>query len=123
MGKNETERFLRFLGLCRRAGKTVHGTPLVCLALAGKKKPCLVILAADVSSGTAKKVESKCGFYQVPLIKTEATTEEMAHAVGKTGALAAVAVTDENFAKELSTINVYERTPPTSRRKGEEYAE
>lgn len=123
MGKNETERFLRFLGLCRRAGKTVHGTPLVCRALAEKKKPCLVILAADVSEATAKKVKNKCGFYGVSLLQTEATTEALAHAVGKTGVLAAVAVADENFAKELMRMNVYERTPPVSRRKGEEYAE
>ena len=42
----ETERCLRFLGLCRRAGKTVHGTPLVCTALAAKRRLISAYLTA-----------------------------------------------------------------------------
>lgn len=119
-----TERFLRFLGLCRRAGQTVHGTPLVCLALAKKKPPCLVILSAGASAGTRKKVENKCSFYHVPLLLTEASPEEMAHAVGKTGVLAAVGVTDGNFARELCKIHAQGKESSGTREDhGENYAE
>ena len=99
------QQFLRFLGLARRAGKTVHGTPLICTALATKKPPCLVIMSLGASENTQKKLSNKCLFYKVPLLLTEADTEALAHAVGKTGAMAAVAVTDESFAKELCRIN------------------
>lgn len=105
MPQQNKERFLRFLGLCRRAGKTVHGTPMICEALRARKKPLLVIIAADVSDTTYKKLAFKCEYYQVPVQRTEASTEELAHAVGKTGVLAAVAVMDESFAKELIRIN------------------
>lgn len=102
--KGETERFLTFLGLCRRAGKTVHGTPLVCEALAKRKPPMLVILSEGASEATAKRITDKCRFYRVPLITVPADTGRLARAVGKSCALAAVAVTDENFAKELRKI-------------------
>ena len=99
--KDETERFLTFLGLCRRAGKTVHGTPLVCEALAKRKPPYLVLLSAGASATTAKKITDKCRFYRVPLLIVPADTERLARAVGKESALAAVAIMDEGFAKDL----------------------
>ena len=102
--KDETERFLTFLGLCRRAGKTVHGTPLVCEALAKRRPPCLVLLSAGASAATAKKITDKCRFYRVPLLTVPADTERLARAVGKASALAAVAVTDESFARELRKL-------------------
>ena len=104
--KGETERFLTFLGLCRRAGKTVHGTPLVCEALAKRKPPMLVILSEGASEATAKRITDKCRFYRVPLITVPADTERLGRAVGKSCALAAIAVTDENFAKELRKLHV-----------------
>lgn len=104
--KEETERFLTFLGLCRRAGKTVHGTPLVCEALAKRKPPCLVLLSEGASAATAKRITDKCRFYRVPLLTVAADTERLARAVGKSCALAAVAVTDESFARELRKLYV-----------------
>ena len=102
--KDETERFLTFLGLCRRAGKTVHGTPLVCEALAKRKPPYLVLLSAGASAATAKKITDKCRFYRVPLLTVPADPERLARAVGKACLLAAVAVTDESFARELRRL-------------------
>ena len=68
--KDETERFLTFLGLCRRAGKTVHGTPLVCEALAKRKPPYLVLLSAGASAATAKKITDKLYGYVASLQHT-----------------------------------------------------
>ena len=101
----ETERFLTFLGLCRRAGKTVHGTPLVCEALGKRKPPHLVLLSSGASEATAKRITDKCRFYHVPLITVPVDTGRLAHAVGKTCALAAVAVTDARFAEELGKLH------------------
>ena len=110
--QNETVRFLRFLGLCRRAGQTVHGTPLVCTALATKKPPCLVLMSLGASAATQKKLTNKCLFYHVPLITVDVDTGTLAHAVGKTGDIAAVAVMDESFAKELCKIHAARKGSP-----------
>ena len=104
-GTTNEMRFLRFLGLARRAGKTVHGTPLVCTALATKKPPCLVVMSQGASAATQKKLMNKCSFYNVPIIMIKSDTEALAHAVGKTGNIAAVGVTDDSFARELCKIN------------------
>ena len=98
------ERLLTFLGLCRRAGKTVHGTPLVCTALAAKRPPFLVLLSEEASEGTKKRLYNKTSFYRVSLLSLPVSCERLARAVGKTGCLAAVAVTDEGFARELAKI-------------------
>ena len=102
--KDETERFLTFLGLCRRAGKTVHGTPLVCEALAKRKPPYLVLLSAGASAATAKKITDKCRFYRVPLLTVPVDPERLARAVGKTCLLATVAIMDESFAREMRRL-------------------
>ena len=98
------ERFLTFLGLCRRAGKTAHGTPLVCEALASHKPPSLVILSQGASAGTAKKIKNKCDFYRVPMLTVPATPERLGRAVGKSAEIAAVAVLDESFAGKLRNL-------------------
>ena len=47
---------LRALGLCKRAGALITGTPMICDALRdGKRKPLMVLVASDVSEGTKKE--------------------------------------------------------------------
>lgn len=94
----ELTRLLGFLGLCRRAGKTVLGTPLVCEALAKRKKPDLVLFSESASAATKKRIENKCRFYGVEAMALPVSTGELAHALGKQGDLAALAVTDAGFA-------------------------
>ena len=95
------DRFLGLLGLCRRAGRVVCGAPLIFQAMRSHKPPALVLVAADASEGSAKKLRTKCEFYRVPLLLTEYTKEALAHAVGKDGPMAAVAVLDAGIAGEL----------------------
>ena len=91
---------LRALGLCRRAGALVSGTPMICDALRdGKRKPLMVLVASDVSEGTKKKLTDKCAFYETRLVTLATGGEDLAKAVGKTGFLASVAVTDTNLAE------------------------
>ncbi len=116
-----TKHFMRLLGLCRRAGKTVHGTPLVCTALAKKKPPCLVVMSATASAATQKRLKNKCSFYKVPILAIDVRTDVLAHVVGKTGDLAAVAVTDESFARELLRIYAERKGSPTDGDEGASY--
>ena len=92
------DKLLSTLGLCARARKLVMGTPMVCEAMRDKKTPVIAVLeASDTSANTHKKLSDKCRFYGVPLYRLTADTACLGRAVGKTGAVAAVGVTDENL--------------------------
>ncbi|MBR7095282.1 MAG: ribosomal L7Ae/L30e/S12e/Gadd45 family protein [Clostridia bacterium] len=95
------DRFLGLLGLSRRAGRAVIGAPLIAEAMHAKKRPALVLVAADASAGSAKKMQTKCNFYEVPLLRVPYTKEALGHAVGKDGPVAAIAVMDAGIAGEL----------------------
>lgn len=97
----EMKNFLGFLGLCRRAGKAICGTPQVCLALQKGSKPPLVLYAAEASAATRKKIESKCAFYGVRAVALAVSPAALGAAVGKGGELAAVAVIDAGFADAM----------------------
>ena len=92
-------RTLQALGLCAKAGRLICGTALICEALRGRHKPLLVLEAADNSENTAKRLRDRCDFYGVPLVRLEASGERLAGAVGRTGRVAAAAVTDEQLCR------------------------
>ena len=97
------DKLLSTVGLCARARKLVTGTPMVCEAMRSRKPAVLAVLeASDTSDNTHHKLVSKCTYYQIPLYRLTADTARLAHAVGKTGSVAAVGVTDENFYKALA---------------------
>ncbi len=97
-----TERFTGMLGLARRAGKTVQGTDMICEKMRAKKKPVLVLVSHSASDATRERLMKKCVFYNIPCLVVNLTTEVLGHLLGKSGAIAAVAVTDEGFARELT---------------------
>jgi ribosomal protein L7Ae-like RNA K-turn-binding protein len=75
---------------------------MVCEAMRDRKTPVIAVLeASDVSANTHKKLSDKCAFYGVPLYRLTADTSRLGRAVGKTGAVAAVGVTDESLYKAL----------------------
>ncbi len=97
------DKLLSTVGLCARARKLLTGTPMVCEAMRSRKPTVLAVLeASDTSDNTHSKLVSKCTYYGVPLYRLTADTARLAHAVGKTGSVAAVGVTDENFYKALT---------------------
>ena len=95
----ENDKLLLALGLCARARGLIYGTPMVCEALRAKQKPKLVVEAGGNSQNTSKRIADKCSFYGVELWQIEADGEALAHAVGKTGRVAVVAITDENLCR------------------------
>ncbi len=86
-----------------RGGKLIIGTEQICIALP-KRKIRTVIVSSSASEGTKKKIRYKCEFYSVKMTEVDIDTEELGRIVGKTYAPAAVAVTDENFARAISDI-------------------
>lgn len=111
--KNNRSKLLTTLGLCRRAGRLVCGTPLVCEALRRRdgERVLAIIASLGASEATRKKIGFKCEFYGVPLYLTDASPVELASAIGKGGAVACVGVRDENFVKALQAAGAVFATP------------
>lgn len=95
------EGLLFALGLAAKARALVFGVPQICEALAMNKKngkyPLLVIEASDTSDNTHKRISDRCRYYNVKHVRIAADTATLAHALGKSALLAAVAITDENL--------------------------
>ena len=89
------------LGFAMRAGKLIVGTENVCAAMAKKVKPSLVVVAADVSESTRKKLFVKCEFYKIKAVQIDMRTDTLGALLGKTYAPACVGVMDGGFAEEI----------------------
>jgi ribosomal protein L7Ae-like RNA K-turn-binding protein len=97
---NENQ-WMSLLGLANRARKTISGEELALKEIrSGKAK--LILLSADASANTAKKIMDKCKSYSVPFKNVE-NREVLGHAIGK-DARVVVAVLDTGFAKKLMTL-------------------
>lgn len=101
MEKESLKRIKGMLGFARRAGKTVIGFDLAARSLS-RGEARLVAVAADASDATKKRVRTKCEFYNTEHIVIEISAEELGSLLGKSGAVAVVAVTDKGFADEIS---------------------
>ncbi len=101
--KTVTKQFFGMLGLAKRAGKTVHGTDMICEQMRAKRKPVLVFVSQYASDATRKRLRTKSSFYEVPLYEISATTEELGHILSGGGLTAAVAIVDDGFAARLLT--------------------
>jgi len=103
MSENENiKKLLMTVGLGAKAGAIVCGTEQICDALRKeKKKPFLVIEAKDTSENTHKRLNDKCSYYGVRLVKIDADTVALGYAVGKRSAVAAVGITDEGICRAI----------------------
>ncbi len=98
---------LSYIGIAKKAGKLVSGTDMVCDTLRqGGKLP--VFVASDASDGTRKKLSDKCTFYRAELVTLDATSQELAHGIGKTGAVAAVYINDEGLSNAARKASLAE---------------
>lgn len=98
------DKAIKNLGLAKRAGKTTCGIPLIIEALRSQKKPQLVVVSAKASDNSVKKITDKCRFYEVELLSLPITPEELAHAVGHVGGVAAVSVNDSGLAELVRSV-------------------
>ncbi|MBX9972448.1 YlxQ family RNA-binding protein [Cytobacillus firmus] len=96
-----SNQWMSLLGLANRARKITSGEELAVKEIrSGKAK--LVLLSADASANTAKKVTDKCKSFGVPY-KLIQNREMLGKAIGKE-ARVVVAVLDAGFAKKLLTL-------------------
>jgi ribosomal protein L7Ae-like RNA K-turn-binding protein len=96
-----TNQWMSLLGLANRARKIISGEELSVKEIrSGKAK--LVLLSADASANTTKKITDKCKSYEVPYKLVE-DRHLLGQAIGKE-ARVVVAVLDDGFAKKLVTL-------------------
>ncbi|MEH7010707.1 YlxQ family RNA-binding protein [Neobacillus niacini] len=97
----KTNQWMSLLGLANRARKIISGEELSVKEIRnGKAK--LVLLSADASANTTKKITDKCKSYEVPYKLVE-DRHLLGQAIGKE-ARVVVAVLDDGFAKKLMTL-------------------
>ena len=98
MTENE-KKLLSALGICAKAGGLIFGVPLICEAMrhGGKKRPLMVIEASDSSENTHKKITDKFAYYKIKHYRISVGSEMLSTALGKSGVVAAVALTDEHL--------------------------
>ncbi len=96
------EKLLQALGLCAKARALITGTPMVCEALkANRKRVKIVLYASNCSENTSKRLHDRCAFYEAQLVRLPYDGDVIAKAVGKSGSIAALAVTEEGLATLL----------------------
>ena len=100
MTTDKVQRISGMIGFARRAGKTVIGTELVCRAMP-KGEVKLVVISSTASDSTKKKLTVKSAFYGISWVLIEIDTERLGALVGKGGAVAAIAISDQMFADEI----------------------
>lgn len=99
--KADNAKWASLLGLANRAGKVTTGEELTVKEIQrGQAK--LVLLSADASRNTEKKITDKAAFYHVPVCRVENRTI-LGHAIGKDARVVA-AVSDAGFAKKLKAL-------------------
>ena len=102
------KKLLSMLGLAARARALVFGTPMICDSLQkskGKGKRILLVLeASDTSDNTHKRITDKCRFYGVRHYRLVSGGETLSHAVGKSGMLSAVALTDTQLCHAVENL-------------------
>lgn len=90
---------LKSLGLAYRARKVVVGTDIVVLNMQ-QKNLYLILLAADASDNTKKKIYDKAKTYKIQVLEVPSTVI-LSQAIGKIG-IKVVGITDKGFSKLLS---------------------
>jgi ribosomal protein L7Ae-like RNA K-turn-binding protein len=94
-------QWMSLLGLAYRARKIISGEELSVKQIqCGKAK--LILLSADASANTTKKITNKCNSYEVPYKLVE-NRYLLGQAIGKDERVV-VAVLDGGFAKKMVTL-------------------
>lgn len=95
------DKLLRMMGLARRANLLLAGEEVVADAVAAHKAR-LVLLAADASERTVKKIRQMAG-EKLPVMRLPADKVTLGAALGK-GSCAVAAVLDGGFAQKLAEM-------------------
>lgn len=88
------------LGLAKRAGKLVPGTPAVTAEIRANKA-LIVLLTSDAAPNAVKRITDSCASHNTPLHTIRYTKAQIGAAIGLSGEVATVALVDHNFKKAI----------------------
>ena len=95
------DKTLSLLGLSRRANKLEYGNDTVIKSIKERKAE-LVILTQDISQNTEKNIIRVAQEFDVKLIKTSYTMDDMDYAIGKRAGI--FCVNDKGFSDKLISL-------------------
>ncbi len=102
----DNKKLLSMLGLAKKSGRVIIGTPMIIEHIQKKKsidpEEFLVIEAADTSENTHKKLSDKCNFYNIRRIRISANCAELGASLGK-NAVAAVAIVGKDMCRGVES--------------------
>lgn len=101
MNSEQIRKTTNLLTICVKAGKTVKGFDTVCEAVKNGTAAC-VMTASDISEKSLKETAFVCGKYDIPIIETGLTKEELRGFLGKQTAV--LGVCDKGFADGFRKI-------------------
>ncbi len=102
----DNKKLLSMLGIAKKSGRIIIGTPMIIEHIQKKKTlpsdEFFVLEASDTSENTHKKLNDKCSFYNIKLIRISATCAELGGALGKS-AVAAVAIIGRDMCRGVES--------------------
>ena len=99
----DIKKALSMIGLCKKAGRLVSGTPIVIDAIR-ENKVFLCVYAQGASKNSVKRITDKANSYNTVALALDVTPEELGYSIGKAGAVSAVGITDGGFAEAIKKI-------------------
>ena len=103
VGEDRSEKLLSLLGFAARARRLVFGTEL-CRTAARAGQISLVVIAADASQNTKKRVVDACKYYGCDVCQSAVPSSILASRLGKSGITAVVGLNDHNFIAGITAL-------------------
>ncbi len=97
-------RALSYIGFAARSRAIAVGMDAVISEIRRSAGGVAVVLAADASERTKKQINDKCTSHGVPVVAVSLTKDEIAGAAGKKMSVSAVAVTNRDLARALTSL-------------------
>lgn len=103
VGEDKSEKLLSLLGFAARARRLVFGTEL-CRDAARAGQISLVVIAADASQNTKKRIIDACKYYGCDVCQSAVPSSILAGRLGKSGITAVVGLNDHNFIAGITAL-------------------
>lgn len=95
------DKFLNFLGLCKKAGKLTLGSDMVIDSIK-KNKSIIIFVTKDFSTTSFKKVENINLKHKVDILKINYTMSDIQFALGKKCGI--ISINDSGFANKFKKL-------------------
>lgn len=93
------KKLASYIGFAKKSGKITVGCNLTVDGIrSGRKSPLVAVISSDAAVNTKSRIENCCKYYEVPLVKTDMTSDQLGDLVSSTASVSVVGITDYNLA-------------------------